>query len=338
MFKRLSLLFLVALLPLTIAASEDASELSLNPTSDQVGAARLVYGLLSDSRYHYKPRPLDDVLSEDIYDRYLDSLDGERLFFLAGDIEQFSPYRVQFDDAIRAGALRPPFDIFNVYVQRVGERIAFARQLLKQDFDFSADEVWQYERKDVPWAADAAALDQIWRKYVKNDWLRLKLAGREAPEIRKTLDKRYANLVSRVRQLKGEDVFQTFMNAYATAIEPHTGYMTPRTSENFNISMSLSLEGIGAVLQRQDEFVAIRTIVPGGPAGMSGQLRVGDRRGRLAHRRCGRADSRPQGQHRAPGRPAGRRRRRRPAQAGDPGPPESAARGAGGQEVDHHHR
>lgn len=278
MFKRVGLLLLVALLPLTMAAQDGAGEgVGLAPTADQAGAARLVYGLFSDSRYHYKPRPLDDALSQDIFDRYLDALDGDRLFFLAEDIAKFSGHRLQLDDAIRAGYLQPVFDIFTVYVQRVGERVAHARALLKQDFDFGKDETWRYDREDVPWAASRAALDETWRQYVKNDALRLKLAGRKPDEIRKTLDKRYANLESRVRQLKSEDVFQSFMNAYATAIEPHTGYMTPRTSENFNISMRLSLEGIGAVLQRQEEFVVIRSIVPGGPAAMTGKVKPGDR-------------------------------------------------------------
>ncbi len=278
MFKRVGLLLLVALLPFAMAAQSGPSAgVGLAPTADQAGAARLVYGLFSDSRYHYKPRALDDALSAEIYKRYLDALDGERLFFLAEDIEKFDAWRTRLDDAIRTGNLQPVFDIFNLYVQRVGERVAHARALVGKDFDFSRDETWRYDRKDQPWAADRAELDELWRQYVKNDALRLKLAGRKDEEIRKTLDKRYANLESRIRQLKSEDVFQTFMNAYATAIEPHTGYMTPRTSENFNISMRLSLEGIGAVLQRQDEFVVIRSIVPGGPAAMSGKIKPGDR-------------------------------------------------------------
>src|SRR6185437_9478443 len=110
-----------------------------------------------------------------------------------------------------------------------------------------------------------------------NDWLRLKLAGKDDTKIRETLDKRYANYVERVRQLNSEDVFQTFMNAYAMAIEPHTNYFGPRQAENFDIAMKLSLEGIGAVLQREEDYTAIREIVPGGPAALSGKVKVGDR-------------------------------------------------------------
>jgi carboxyl-terminal processing protease len=117
----------------------------------------------------------------------------------------------------------------------------------------------------------------LWRKRVKNDWLRLKLAGKEEKAIRDTLDKRYENYVTRMKKLNNEDVFQMFMNAYATAIEPHTNYLGPRSADNFDIAMRLSLEGIGAVLQSRDDYTVIREIVPGSPADKSGKLKVGDR-------------------------------------------------------------
>ncbi len=250
---------------------------TLAPTSEEARAARLVYGLLSDSQFHYRPEPLDDAMSAQIFKRYLDDLDGDKLFFTQADIKRFAPYRSTLDDAIKSEHLQPAFDIFTVYMQRVNERVSFARSLLKQDFDFSGKDTWAYDRKDAPWAADTAALDDLWRKSVKNDVLRLKLAGKNMDEIRKTLDKRYASLAARVHLLTGEDVFQTFLDSYAMSLDPHTNYMTPRTTENFNISMRLSLEGIGAVLQKQDDYVAVRSMVPGGPAASSGKIKVGDR-------------------------------------------------------------
>lgn len=284
MFKRLSLIACVALLPVLAvgldagAKTESAAQVVLAPSADQSGAARLVHGLLSDSRYHYSPRKLDDSLSAEIFDRYIDALDSQKLFFLAADVDQFrTAYRTRLDDAIRGGRVDPAFEIYNVYVERVNERVEHARALLEREFDYSTDESWLYDRKDAEFFATREELDDAWRKSVKNDALRLHLAGRSTEEIRTTLDRRYANLASRVAQTKSEDVFQSFMNAYATAIEPHTGYMTPRTSENFNISMRLSLEGIGAVLQNQQDFVVIRSMVPGGPAALSGSIKVGDR-------------------------------------------------------------
>ena len=254
-----------------------AAPATFRPTVDQQGAARMVYGVLSDSRYAYAPKPLDDKLSVAIFRRYLDSLDGQKLFFTQADVDAFRIHQGRFDDAIKGQGLQPAFDLYTRYVQRVDERVRFARERLKGDFDFSADEVWRYEREDAPWAADSAELDALWEKYVKNDWLRLKLAGRTAEDIRRTLDKRYAQMGTRVKQLKPEDAFETFMNAYTESIDPHTAYMSPRSAENFNMSMRLSLEGIGAVLQSQDDYVVVRTLVPGGPAAKTGQLSVGDR-------------------------------------------------------------
>ncbi|MGY6520066.1 MAG: carboxy terminal-processing peptidase [Lysobacteraceae bacterium] len=284
MLKRLSLIFAVALLPMLAvglnagAKPEVGDAVVLAATSDQAGAARLVHGLLSDSRYHLAPKRLDDALSSQIFDRYIEALDPQRMFFLASDIERFeAAYRTRLDDAIRGGRVDPAFAIYNVYADRVAERVAHARGLLEREFDFDTQDSWTFDREDADFFPDREALDDAWRRSVKNDALRLHLAGREHADIVRTLDRRYQSLGNRVAQTKGEDVFQTFMNAYATAIEPHTGYMTPRTSENFNISMRLSLEGIGAVLQNQQDFVVIRSMVPGGPAALSNRIRVGDR-------------------------------------------------------------
>lgn len=280
MLKRLSPLILIALLPLALASRVGADAqpaVGMSPNADQVAAARMVHGLVSTGGYHYAPQALDAKLAEEVFKRYLESLDGDRLFFTADDIAALQPLRRGIGDAIRGGQLQPAFDAFRIYQQRVGERVAHARGLLDGGFRFDADETWRYDRKDAPWAADTAELDALWTQYIKNDWLRLRLAGRKDDEIRRTLDRRYANLASRVNQLNAEDAFQTFMNAYTAAIEPHTGYMNPRTAENFNMNMRLSLEGIGAVLQRQDEFVVIRSVVPGGPAGLSGEVKPGDR-------------------------------------------------------------
>lgn len=231
------------------------------------------------TRFHYKRMALDDAMSAEILKRYLDGFDSERLFFLASDIQAFDAYRTKLDDALYDGreGLDPPYAIFRVYRQRVQERTAYARVLLKQGFDFTVDESIEFDRKDQPWADRAQTLDELWRKRVKNDWLRLKLNGKKEEEIRKTLDKRYRGFADRVLEIDSQDVFQAFMNAYAGAIEPHTGYLAPRTAENFNIQMKLSLEGIGAVLGRDDEYTVIRTVVKGGPASQTGALHVGDR-------------------------------------------------------------
>ncbi|HEY1068922.1 MAG TPA: carboxy terminal-processing peptidase [Thermomonas sp.] len=262
--------------PLALLAGSGDLALSAGPTRDQATTAQMVHGLLSDSRYAYRPRALDDALSREVLVEYLKTLDPGKVFLTAQDVAGFQRYATTLDDAIKTGKVDPAWSIFATYRQRVEDRIGYARGLLKGQFDFTKDERYAYDREDAPWA-DAATLDALWRQSVKNDWLRLKLAGKQPDEIRKTLDKRYANLLTSVRELKGDEVFQSFLNAYAGSIDPHTDYMTPRSAENFNVSMSNSLEGIGAVLFRQDDVVVVREMVPGGPAARSGKLKPGDR-------------------------------------------------------------
>lgn len=270
-----SLLALALTAPVAwLTAQADAG----SPSAEQATAAKLVYGILSDSRYAYRPRALDDKLSAEVFKRYLESLDSGKLFFTAADIDKLTAYRVKLDDAIKSGEVAPAFEIFNLYQQRVNARVAHARGLLAKDiFRFDGNDRWEYDREDAPWATDTAELDRLWQQSVRNDWLRLKLAGKQPEEIRKTLDKRYANMAKGVAELNGIDAFQTFLNAYATSIDPHTDYFDPRAAERFEQSMSLSLEGIGAQLQKQDDVVVIRELIAGGPAALSNKLKAGDR-------------------------------------------------------------
>jgi carboxyl-terminal processing protease len=247
----------------------------LKPVPQQSQAARLAATLLS--RFHYKAMPLDDALSERIFDHYLKSLDPEKFFFVQADVDQWTSERTRLDDAILNEDLSVPFAIFNRYAERVAERFAYARSLLKEGFNFQQKESYQYLRDKEAWPKSEPEMRELWRKRVKNDWLRLKLAGKDDKSIAETLDKRYETSQKRIGRTKSEDAFQTFMNAYTTAIEPHTSYMGLRAAEDFDISMRLSLEGIGAVLAERDEYTMIRELVPGGPAALSGQLKVGDR-------------------------------------------------------------
>jgi carboxyl-terminal processing protease len=257
----------------------------LQPTADQGQAAILAARLLT--RFQYEALPLDDAMSRKIFKGYFDSLDDEKLFFTQQDIDHFAYARDRLDDAIWNGDLAIPFKIFNLYEQRAGERTRYALQLLKKGFNLDTHETYTFDRDKAPWAKDTAALDQLWRKRVENDWIRLKLAGKDDADIRKTLGRRYETYLDRVHQLDSEDVFQTFMNAYATAIDPHSNYFGPRASTNFDITMKLSLEGIGAVLQQHEEYTVIREIVPGGPAAKSGRLEVGDRIVGVGQGECG---------------------------------------------------
>jgi carboxyl-terminal processing protease len=267
---------LVLLLACSAVASVDVDDaLLLKPGMEHYYASNIATRFLTN--YHYKRTRLDDELSEHIFDSYLKLLDPNRIYFLQSDIESFERYRHQMDDALRHSDLLSPFEMFNVYSDRVLDRVAFARERIKQPFDFTVDEYYQYDREDEPWAKDQAELDELWRKRVKNDYLRLKLTDKEPEAIVETLSDRYDNLERRITELNADDVFQFFMNAFAASIEPHTAYLSARNSENFEISMKLSLEGIGALLGRENEYTTISRVVPGGPASKDGRLKAGDR-------------------------------------------------------------
>jgi carboxyl-terminal processing protease len=268
-------LALTAATQVAAADSETAFPPPLKPEAQEARAAHLAAEVLS--RFHYKAAPLDDAMSAKVFDQYLKALDPERLYFLQSDIDRLAVDRTLLDDAILTEDLRAPFDIFNLYERRVTERLAYARGLLQKGFDFERDESLAIDRKGQPWPATEADSLDLWRKRVKNDWLRLKLAGQDDRAIAKILDKRYDNAARNLGRITSADAFESFMNAYSMAIDPHTNYLGPRAAENFDISMRLSLVGIGAVLTEIDGYTTIRELVPGGPASQSGQLKVGDR-------------------------------------------------------------
>ncbi|HEY0120445.1 MAG TPA: carboxy terminal-processing peptidase [Rhizobium sp.] len=256
-------------------ALEAGSPPVLTPLQQQGQAAHLSAQFLT--RFHYKPVPLDDALSVKIMNRFIKSLDPDRVIFLQTDIDTFMASSTKIDDAINQEDLNIPFSIFNVYEQRVVDRMSYARNLLRQNFDFSVQEDYPLIRDKEPWPKSEAESNDLWRKRVKSDWLRLKLAGKTDAAIRSTLDKRYENSLQRAYKYKSDDVFQTFMDAFTTSIDPHTDYFGATASAEFDISMKLSLVGIGAVLQEKDDYTTIRELVPGGPAQLSGKLTVGDR-------------------------------------------------------------
>ncbi len=276
-YMRLRNTLLCVLLAISTAAHalEAGPPPVLAPQQQQAQAAHLSAQFLS--RFHYKPVPLDDALAAKIITRYIKLLDPEKFFFTQTDIDQFTAQQSKLDDAIYREDLQIPFSIFNVYQQRIVERLTYARELLKQGFDFTQKEDYSFVRDKEPWPATTADSRDLWRKRVKNDWLRLKLAGKKDSAIRDTLSKRYENSLTRAYRYKSDDVFQIFMNAYATSIEPHTDYLGTTAAADFDISMKLSLVGIGAVLQERDEYTTIRELVAGGPAQLSGKLAVGDR-------------------------------------------------------------
>jgi carboxyl-terminal processing protease len=256
------------------ALQADPTELAA--TAAQLRATDLITRLLKG--YHYRKVSLDDTLSSAAFDRYLEAMDPGRAYFLARDVEELGArYRLGLDDALKKPDLAPAFDMFVRLRQRVAERSAYAISLIARPPDFTVNERFELDREKVPWARSAQELDDLWRRRVKNDYLNLKLSGKKDVEIRDTLERRYRSLERNTNQFTSDDVYQLFINAYAETIEPHTAYFSRRSSENFKIRMSLSLEGIGAALQSDNEHTVVKRVIPGGPAARGGQLRPEDR-------------------------------------------------------------
>ena len=232
------------------------------------------------SSRHYVPTALNDELSARIFDTYIGDLDPSRSYFLQSDIDEFEQYRYKMDDALKRGNLSPAFDIFNRYHERVITRFEKIIATLDEDlnrFDFTIPEDLLIDREKGPWAKTEKQLDDLWRKRLKDSVLNLKLTDKEPEKIQELLQKRFSNRLTRSRQTNNEDVYQLYMNSFTKTYDPHTSYFSPRTSENFNINMSLSLEGIGAVLQLEDEYTKVVSLVTAGPADKAGSLKPNDK-------------------------------------------------------------
>ena len=261
--------------PVTSASDYEALEpLEAHPQTSVAIVDRLRH-------YHMTSKPLDDALSGQIFDKYLSFLDPKRSHLLAGDISEFEKYRDRLDDALEQGDLEPAFEIYNRFHRRALERIEHDVATLQrglEQFDFSVEETVELDRSEAPWPAGRAELERLWYQSLKSRVLGGKLAGESLETIADTLTKRVNNSLRAVRQTRSEDVFQTYINAFAQTYDQYTQYFSPRDSEDFNIAMSLSLEGIGAVLGRdEDDYTIVQDLVKGGPADLGGDLKRTDR-------------------------------------------------------------
>ncbi|MGB5257401.1 MAG: carboxy terminal-processing peptidase [Woeseiaceae bacterium] len=226
---------------------------------------------------HYMHIAVDDDLSSQVMDMYIESLDRNRMYLLASDVAYFDNYRYQLDDIVKSKPLDPVFEVFEVYQTRVRERLTFALSQLENEPDYTTEDEYEFDRSESPWAANSAELDEIWRSRVVNDALNLALEDEPWEKIKEVLTKRYKGFIKRLDQVNNDDVFERFMNAFAHALDPHSSYLSPRNSEEYRIQMSLSYFGIGASLQTEDDFVKIVGIIPGGPAAIDGELQPNDR-------------------------------------------------------------
>lgn len=280
MFKKVYLLLVLGAALACKAAPPKHTVAVLNaddikPDPQQGVVAKQVAELIS--KYNYKRVDLNDSISEVVYKRYIKELDENHYYLLSSDITSFDKYKNALDDDLKDGNLNDIFYIFNVYQRRYEDRIKFSLAHVNDNFDFTQNGTFTFDRSEMPWVSSTTDMNKLWLERVKYDLLNLKLANADMAKNRETLKKRYESLLGQSNKLSNQDVFQIFMDAFTEAIDPHTNYFTPFQASQFNIEMSRSLEGIGATLASENEYVTIKTIVPGGPADKSKQINVDDR-------------------------------------------------------------
>ena len=275
MKKSLGIALLLTLLWLVVHVSADRDSLSAIDKRQQSTTLEIIDHL---NNRHYSDIELDDQLSVRFLNNYYDMLDPNKSYFLQSDIDEFTIYEHQLDELLKKGDNSAGFIIYERYRQRLTERLTKVIALLESDttFDFTRDESLIINRQDLGWLRNQAEADDLWRKQIKSSLLAQKLSGESVQDARQKLIKRYKNQLNRVKKLDANDIYSLFINAFTRLYDPHTNFLAPRASKNFNINMSLSLEGIGAVLQTEDEYTKVVRLVTGGPAQKQGELRPAD--------------------------------------------------------------
>lgn len=269
-----TLLFVLSFGIVSATTNPDTTE--LKPKAVYGKEAKIIAHILDNN--HYRKIRLDDSLSSVILDKYIENLDNNKTYFTKSDIASFEKYRKQLDDMTRAENVSAAYEIYKVFRKRFEERMTHVKdQLIDKEFDYTINEFFETDRDKEAWAETKAELDEIWRKQIKSQALSLKLAGKTQAEISKTLHERYDRFIKSIRQFNSEDVFGVYMNTITEAYDPHTNYFSPRAADLFKQNMSLSLEGIGARLQTENDYTKVAEIIPGGPADKSKQLLPNDR-------------------------------------------------------------
>lgn len=278
-FKRITILFAGALF-FGSACANDSTKVTLKQLSPEP-QHQTVYSTAMQliASYHYQKPKIDDQFSSKAFDNYLKHIDPSKVYLIKSDVEKFEKYRYSLDESIFNGTIEPAFEIFNLYQERMNERIQYAYSLLKDStkFDFTANDSFFVDREKAPFATSTEELNALWLLKLKYECLSFKTSGKSFASYSETIKKRYDNLLKFASKTKSEDVFQLYVNALAELADPHTNYYSPRASADFNTQMSLSLEGIGATLQTESEYTKIREVVKGGPASKTKKLFAGDK-------------------------------------------------------------
>lgn len=270
-------LFFIGIQATTIfAGTNPADTLQLKPKAVYGKEAKIIAYILDNN--HYRKIKLNDSLSSVILDEYVKNLDNNKTYFTKEDIASFEKHRNKIDDYTRAEDVTVAYEIYSVFRDRFETRMKYVMDnLIDKEFDYSINEFYETNRDKEAWCNDDSELNEVWRKLIKSQALSLKLTGKTQEEISKMLRERYERFTKSVRQFTTEDVFGVYMNTVTEAYDPHTNYFSPRAADLFKQNMSLSLEGIGARLQTENDYTKVAEIIAGGPADKSKKLLPNDR-------------------------------------------------------------
>lgn len=271
-FHRPVCLALFAALALCVTSAHSAK----TTTADEGQVGLTVANLLQQA--HYSQQPLDKAMSAKLLATYLENLDYNKLYFTQEDVDEFtSKYSTSLDSMIQRGDLSAAHEIFARFKERVENRVASNKKLATKKYSFQGNHTVTLNRQKAPWPANMAEADKIWRDRVEAELLQEHLSDLKLRTPAETVTKRYDQVLRNIKEWDQEEVMKVFLNSLALSYDPHSQYLSPSDMDEFDISMKLSLVGIGAVLTTEDGYVKIREIVPGGPADLNGKLKVGDR-------------------------------------------------------------
>lgn len=269
--------------------------------------AELVGRLLEQT--HYARRPIDDGVSKDFLRNYLEAYDYNHMILEKSDVDEFeAKYGSTLDDRLKDGDVEAAYEIHERVVKRLEERVAHVKTLTSSTFDFTNNEKIILDRHELPWPATPEESKELWRLRIKHEVLLERLAKLKADEAKaaaakkaeekpaakpdkpedaakpakeltakETIDQRYDRILRSYKEYDGIDVFSTYVSALTRVFDPHTDYLAAAQKENFDISMKLSLVGIGAVLRSEDGYARIVSLVPGGPADSDKRLKPNDK-------------------------------------------------------------
>ena len=261
-----------------VACFSNAEIVPISKQTEQTALYREIFDRLATR--HYQGQTIDDRLSERYLAQYIDQLDPIKGYFLQSDIEEFGRWSATLDDLAKRGDVTPGFIMFNRLRERATSQLADIITLLEDPeyrFDLATDETIILDADKRDWFVSVKEASRFWEKRLRDSMIRLILNDKETDKARELLIKRFKNQIKQYEQRDSQDVFQNYVNALATLYDPHTAYFSPRTTENFQINMTLSLEGIGAELTTEDEYTKVTRVIPGGPADLQGIIQAEDK-------------------------------------------------------------